>query len=230
MIVHVVRRIHTTVVLSVLLLLLVAPLWSAACASDETTDGATTDGAVGDVIRDYFSHYYHSLEQLRVDGSIWDCVVDTDDTHLYLCALQYGINWRKALDSGLITDSAVESVDLQSVDARQDGAIDIKAYVTVGFRYHDDESGRMTSVGDTWYITCRTEDGRLKIVALDSPFSSDYQLAKELTAANLEKNAGNRLYTKTDAIDDAYVVINSRIEDFREPPPSSTSTSAGERD
>jgi hypothetical protein len=226
------RRIHMTIVVS---LVLIGLSWSVGCGSEEvasdssnvespeTSSAAITDVAVSGVIQNYFSCYYKSLEQLEIDQAIWEYIVDTDETHLYLGALQYGINWRKALDSGRIADSQVQGVEMVYSKPGEDGAVDIRAYVRVGFRYLDGEFKGRTSMSDNWYITCKLQDGQLKVVALDSN-ASDYGFAKELMAANLKKKAGNTSYTKTDAIDDAYVVINSRIEEFRgmSKPPTST--------
>lgn len=166
------------------------------------------ENAVESVIQGYFTHYYKSLERLGVDQAIYDYVADTDETHLYLCQLQYEIDWRTTSGAGGIADSRVQSVQVQHADPQEDGSIDVSAYVEIRFRYLDDESGTMTGPGGTWYLTCATTGGKLKIVALDN-VSSDYLLAKELTEANLREHAGDESYTKKDAIDDAYAVINT---------------------
>ena len=203
-------------------LLLAAALWTVACSSDqvevhasdtqvrETSLGAPDDHAVEDVIRGYFSCYYRSVEQLRLDSAIWDYIADTDETHLFLGHLQYEIDWRQASGSR-IADCSVGGIDVQSASRNEDGMVNIKAYVQWSFRYPGDASGTIARAGDTWYMTCATRDGKLKIVALDSR-ASDYEFAKELTAANLQKHAGDKLYTKINAIDDAYATIRATTE------------------
>lgn len=168
------------------------------------------------VIAGYFSSYYQSLEKLTVVPELGHYVVDTDDTHLYLCALQYGINWRQALEAGGIADSRVESVDVKYGRRLASGDIDIRAYVKIGFRYTEDRTATRTGFGDLWEVRLREVDGQLKIVGLDTD-CSDYRFARDLVSANLQKHPGavSGSYTKKDAIDDAYVVVNSRIDEFR---------------
>jgi hypothetical protein len=203
-------------------LLPAAALWSVACASDqvavqtsdtqahEISTGAPDDRAVEGVIRSYFSCYYRSVEQLALDSAIWDYVADTDETHLYLRHLQYEIDWRQASGSRVV-DCSVGGIDVLSASRNDDGTVNIKAYVRWSYRYPGDTSGTIAKAGDTWYLTCAARDGKLKIVALDSQ-ASDYDLAKELTSANLQKHAGDDTYTKMDAIDAAYAEIRATTE------------------
>lgn len=65
--------------------------------------------SVAAVLYGYFSEYHKSIEALDVSPKLMRYVVDTENTHLYLCALQYGINWRKAMNTG-IADSRVKKL------------------------------------------------------------------------------------------------------------------------
>ncbi len=104
-------------------------------------------------------------------------------------------------------------MDVKYAKRLEGGALDVTAYVRVGFRYLDDRSGTMAGVGDLWELGLDKLDGALKIVSLDCQ-SSDYYFAKQLVAENLRSHSAEvaaGTYPKTDAIDDAYAVINSRI-------------------
>jgi hypothetical protein len=178
----------------------------------DTNDATIDYSAITHAIGNYFACYYRSLGNLTVASELGNYVADTEDTHLFLEALKYGINWRKQCNSG-IADTRVELVDVKYAKRLESGAIDVRAYVKVGFRYLDDKSGTRTSVGDLWEVGLDKVDGAVKIVSLDCQ-SSDYYFAKQLVAQNLRSHAAEvaaKTYTKIDAIDDAYVVINLRI-------------------
>jgi hypothetical protein len=177
-----------------------------------TSDGTIDYSGITNVVANYFTCYYLSLEKLSVAPELGNYVADTDETHLCLDALQYGINWRKQLNTG-VADTKLELVDVKYAKQSDSGAIDVRAYVKVEFRYVDDKSGTMASVGDLWDIGLDRVNGALQIVSLNCG-SSDYYYAKQLVAENLRKNAANvaaKTYTKTDAIDAAYDEINARI-------------------
>lgn len=113
----------------------------------DTTSISIDYSAITTVIANYFSYYYRSIEQLAVAPELAAYVADTDDTHLYLRALQYGISWRKALNTG-IADSNVKRIAIKYAKQNASGLITVGAYVNVGFRYLDDESQTMTGLGE----------------------------------------------------------------------------------
>jgi hypothetical protein len=190
-----------------------------------STDSSLDYAAITTVIADYFTNYYQSLEQLVILPKLADFIADTDDTHLYLRGLQYSIDWRKEVGSGIgaIADSKVESIEIKYAKQRGKKPIEVTAYVKVGYRYLQDESRTAAGVGDLWEIELDTVGGTLKIVSLNSE-SSDYQWRKNLVAKNLKKHAvatgastdgmpatgtQGASYTKKNAIDDAYAEINA---------------------
>lgn len=171
----------------------------------DTTDSALDYPAITTVIADYFTCYYRSLEQLAVEPDLSSYIADTEETHLYLRMLQYGIDWRKEWGPSVsgIADGKLESIDIKYARQRDAGQIEVRAYVVAGFRYVADESRTRNRAGDLWEIELDTVDGVLKIVSLNSE-ANDYGWAKRLVAENLEKR-DVASYTKKNAADDAYV-------------------------
>jgi hypothetical protein len=105
---HAKRKICFTVVLQLVLITL---SWSVGCGSEEVASDSS------------------NVESSETSSTaITD---EADETHLYLGALQYGINWRMALDSGRIADSQVQGVEMVYSKPGEDGAVDIRAYVKV---------------------------------------------------------------------------------------------------
>ena len=179
--------------------------------------------SVAAVLYGYFSEYHKSIESLEISPRLMHYVVDTENTHLYLCALRYGINWRKAIGMG-IADSRVKGIDLKYARPLPDGSIDIRAYIRVSYRYVGDETKTIAQSGDLWEINVGQVDGALKITLLGSQ-SNDYHTAKQRIQENLIKNAQVEGYTVTQAIDDAYEESNAFISEMLElrnaPPPVS---------
>lgn len=165
--------------------------------------------SVAAVLYGYFSEYHKSIEALDVSPKLMRYVVDTENTHLYLRALQYGINWRKAMNTG-IADSRVNEIDLKHVRPLPDGSVEIRAYIRISYRYLEDEANTIAHSGDFWEIRIGKVGDTPKIVYLSSQ-SNDYHTAKQRIQEKMIKNAQSQGYTITDAIDDAYDEINAFI-------------------
>lgn len=165
--------------------------------------------SVAAVLYGYFSEYHKSIEALDVSPGLMRYVADTENTHLYLRALQYGINWRKAMNTG-IADSRVNEIDLKYVRPLPDGDVEIRAYIRISYRYLEDETNTIAHSGDFWEIRIGKVGDTPKIVYLSSQ-SNDYHTAKQRIQEKMTKNAQSQGYTITDAIDDAYDEINAFI-------------------
>ncbi len=190
-----------------------------------TTDSSVDYSAIASVIADYFTQYYRSLEQLAITPELADYIADTDETHLYLCALQYGIDWRKEVggDIGAIADTKVESVEIKYAAQYPAKPLAVRAYVKVAYRYVTDKTRTVAKMGDLWEIEIDNVDGAPKITSMNSE-ASDYGWTKDLVADNLRRHSvsestvlddtqasreGSAAYTKKNAIDEAYATMHT---------------------
>ncbi len=198
------------------------------------TDSALDYSAVTTVIAGYFTTYYRSIEQLAVAPELADYIIDNDETHLYTCALQYSIDWRKASGPDLagIVDTKVERVDIKYAKQSSDRPLEVVAAVGVGFRYLADPSQTRARAELLWEIGIDTIDGDLRIASLNSE-ASDYRWRKAEVEEKL-RSVDNAAYTKTDAIDELYAELHSQISSHvvgpTEVPTPGEDTSAEEED
>ncbi|MGN0799950.1 MAG: amidase domain-containing protein [Christensenellales bacterium] len=216
------KRTVKRIQIAAIVLVLTVAFCTSVTAASSTSDGSEFDlilpekqyaeidyASVAAVLHDYFSEYYRSIEKLAISSKLMNYVVDNENTHLYLCALQYGINWRKAMATGIV-DSSIKEIDLKYARLLPDGSIDIRAYVRVVYRHLDDETKTMAQNGDLWEIRIAKVDNTSKIVYLNSQ-SNDYYIAKQRIQEKMIKNAQTQGYTIIDAIDDVYNEINAFI-------------------